>query len=627
MNRKRRNLIAIIVMITALMAPMFGMIASASTPDHPGIADNTTRRTITVWKYVLENLGDAGDRGDGTFTAPPAEAELFIPTAPNPGVEFVLRRVIPLPINAAWAATPNPPPGGWTLQNYTGPRHALVNPTFQTENAHWVFDTTFAAVALETGHGGLNAGQDGRVIFDLGIGRANDGIYIITESSHPEIVRPVDPFFVHVPQTRRTGAGALETLIYDIVVQPKNVQFTSLNPVKTINGATHNTHITGNVFRWELQSDIPADLTTVMPEAGYLTRTIRGPAGTLIEQTIPVTANQRVVADFFEIRDVFHSSLNVLMAAPATPPGAAPRMQARMPGPTPGTFGPWVDLPTTYFTVTAAGGNPNDITFALTTLGKTNLSVGGHAQIRALVYTHADVGFNGVIQNTFTVQYNGPDWRQTPGDYPQDPEYPEILPIYYTGGFRIRKAGPTGVDLPGAVFRIATCTWNFDADGNRTTMIASALENARAGRFLASNGNHYLHTATPTPPATWLQVTSNAQGEVAFNGLPLQPHSILGFVPQTPLSALQHDQLDRIYYLVEIEAPAGYELLRAPHQVNVTTTTHLDDFTVLPAIINQRTTDLPFTGGMGTVLIVVIAMSVIGLSVVIYAIDKKRRRG
>ena len=598
MNRKRRNLIAVIVMIIALIVPMFGMVASAATPNHPALADNTSTRSITIWKYVLDNLADAGGRGDGTITAPPAGAVRFVPSDPGlGGVQFQVQRVVPVPNTGV----------------------ALVDPRAQVQGTHWTLCPTFVTQIITTD---INPGPNqGRAQIVLGVGRAFDGIYLITELPHDDIVRPVDPFFVHMPQTNRAN---LTSLIYDVHVQPKNVPFSSLNPVKTINEANHNTHIAGNVFRWELQVDVPADLTTVMPEAGYLTRTIRGPAGHLIEQTIQVTANQIITADFLEIRDVFHPSLNIVNTAPN-----APRMQGRLAG------GAWVDLPATYFTVTANAANANDLTFALTALGMERIGhVLGYAQIRALVNTYADAGFNGVIENTFTVQYNGPDWRQDfgPGNYPLEPEEPDILPIYYTGGFRIRKVGPTAAPnnrLEGAVFRIATCTWNYDAAGNRTTMIASALENAQAGRFLASDGNHYAYTVNPLPTGvTWLQVTSNAEGEVAFNGLPLQPHIVAaGFVPSSPLEPAEALLLNRIYYLVEIEAPTGYELLRLPHQVTVTTTTHLDGFDVLGPIVNQRRTDLPFTGGMGTVLIVLIAMSVIGLSIVIYAVDKKRRRG
>ena len=622
MNRKRKNLIAIIVMIIALMAPMFGMVASASTPAHPGIADQTTQRYITIWKYVLDNLQDAGGRGDGTQITPPGEAERFVPSNPlYGGVQFQIQRVIP------------------------SPGVALVDPRFQTQaNGDWTLCPTFPTQVITTdiapganqGRARINLGTPSNPAFPAAL--TSDGIYLITELSHPDIVRPVDPFFVHVPQTRRAGTGALTTLIYDIHVQPKNVPFSSLNPVKSINDATHNTHIAGNVFRWELQVDVPADLTTVMPEDGYLTRTIRGPAGHLISQTIPVVEDQVITADFLEIRDVFNTNLNVVMAPLASPPalvaGAAPSMQGRLAGPTPGTFGPWVNLPSTYFTVTVNPTNDNDLTFALTPLGMERIGhVLGYAQIRALVYTYANPGFNGVIDNTFTVQYNGPDWRLEygPGNFPPDPESPEDpydLPIYYTGGFRILKHGPTGAPLAGAVFRIATCIWNVDAAGNREGDLPAhtGLYNANRGYFLASDGVHRPHTATLPTGVTWLEVTTDATGQIAFNGLPLAPHLVgLGFAP--PVTDANYTLLNRAYYLVEIAAPTGYELLRAPHRVVVNTRTHLDDFTVMDPIVNQRITDLPFTGGMGTVLIVIIAMSVIGLSVVLYGVDKRRRRG
>ena len=621
MNRKRRNLIAIIVMITALMAPVFGFVANATVPAHPGIADQTTPRMITIWKYTLDNLADAGDRGDGTYVGALDRPEGAVGFG---GVQFQIQRVIPNPGVALVDARTDT---GWTLC-----------PNFTTQII------TTSSTAPYVGRAQIDLGSPQTpAAFITGVGATPDGIYLITELAHPDIVRPVDPFFVHMPQTRRAETGALESLIYHVVVQPKNVELQSLNPEKTINEATHNTHISGNNFRWELQADIPTDLTTRVPEAGYLTRTVRCPTtGFLEEQTIQVVANQRIYADFFEIRDVLDPRLNLLTAATDPTPAAAdlPRMQVRMPGATAGTFGPWVDLGAANFTVTINPTNPNDITFALTNTGKAYISDTGYAQIRALITTNVDVGFNGVIDNTFTVQYNGPDWRQPlvypPGDpnagqrrRPQAPESPELLPIYYTGGFVIRKVGPVAnAPLAGAVFRIATCVWATDAIGNRvgTEPTTTGLANAQAGRFLASNGNHYTEAELPTG-VTFLQTTSDAQGVVAFNGLPLAPHLVGGgFEP--PVTDANHELLNRNYYLVEITAPVGYELLRAPFQVTVNTRTHLEaNHFAMGPIVNQRITDLPFTGGMGTVLIVIIAMSVIGLSVVIYAIDKKRRRG
>ena len=71
---------------------------------------------------------------------------------------------------------------------------------------------------------------------NLGSGNAADGIYLVTELEDdrgvsPAVAKPADPFFVQVPQTDRDDLGSL---IYDVVVQPKNIMESLLEPDKTV---------------------------------------------------------------------------------------------------------------------------------------------------------------------------------------------------------------------------------------------------------------------------------------------------------------------------------------------------------------------------------------------------------
>jgi hypothetical protein len=377
-----------------------------------------------------------------------------------------------------------------------------------------------------------------------------------------------------------------------------------------------------------------------MPEDSILIRTVRCPTtGYLIEESLNVDAGDRIVADFFEIRDVLYHELNVVETG----------MQARTGGPAPTPFGAWVDLVECALPTGAAGHfivteTPNAVTgeteifFALTDLGM--LYVGYYndfTQIRGLITTYVRDDFNGVIENTFEVQYNGPDWRQPthypPGDgggrrRPQPPEYPAISPVYYTGGFNIRKVGD-GEDLAGlagAVFHIATCEWELDDNNNRVGAdpIRTGYENATNGRFLATDGNHYYFDDTLPTGVYFVTATSLAEGQVSFNGLPLAPRLVDGFVP--PVTDANFELLNRDFYLVETEAPAGFELLQLPRQITVSVRTHLEDYDYFAPVVNFRITELPFTGGLGSAFLVLIAIGIIGASASIYAYDKKRRR-
>lgn len=87
---------------------------------------------------------------------------------------------------------------------------------------------------------------------------------------------------------------------------------------------------------------------------------------------------------------------------------------------------------------------------------------------------------------------------------------------------------------------------------------------------------------------------------------------------------------DGTYYLEEIKAPAGYNLLKAPVSVTVdganATTADLSSLTVTERIANNTGTLLPSTGGAGTTLFYVLgSILVVGAGVLL--VTKKRMSG
>ena len=607
---KRNNfkrLFALVAMAAVMLAPIFGhaLVANAN-PAHPGIADETTPRVITVWKYAVENLDESGDRGDGTHD-PNAAGEPF------EGVTFRVVRVIPLPVDAA---------------DPTGPRHSLTNPRTQVQGTHWELDTTFAAMEVATL-------ADGSAVFNLGTGRSADGVYLITELHDPRIVRAVDPFFVHMPQTRRTGEGANATLIYHVHVQPKNVPLVELEPDKTIDGGRYLSVMAGQVFSWELTSNVPNDMVHRVPEGiDTVIQSIVCPTtGTIIRHNANsgnTPSWPLVPGVMFEFRDVLSPHLTLVQ----TPAEHAPVMEVRLAG------GSWQALAAEHFTF-AHNATTNQIVFALTPAGMLHINAlqiaGGarlDAEIRGIFYTRVnpvevpsgpgDDTFNGILCNTFGVYYLGPDWQLPygPGNYPPDGEYPDPddHPIYAVGGLNIVKTDESrnvvAGALAGAEFHIA---------------ISEAY--AREGRFLANNGNSYTAATLPTG-VSFLVSTSDANGRVSFSGLPLEfvpgfdPSYVLPIPSPFPTTLPGHAVADsyifRNFWVVETVAPSGFELLRNPIEVRVTINTHLEEIGVV--IPNQAITFLPFTGGLGTAFLVLIAIAVIGVGTGALVYDKKRRR-
>ena len=84
---------------------------------------------------------------------------------------------------------------------------------------------------------------------------------------------------------------------------------------------------------------------------------------------------------------------------------------------------------------------------------------------------------------------------------------------------------------------------------------------------------------------------------------------------------------DGTYYLEEIKAPAGYNLLKTPVQVTVNganaTTADLSSLTVTENVENSSGAKLPETGGMGTTIFYVLG-SVLILAAVVLLVTRKR---
>ena len=96
-------------------------------------------------------------------------------------------------------------------------------------------------------------------------------------------------------------------------------------------------------------------------------------------------------------------------------------------------------------------------------------------------------------------------------------------------------------------------------------------------------------------------VTTNEQGEATFGGL-----------------------ADGTYYLVEIEAPAGYNPLTEPVEVKVEgSNTDKTKLSVTAEVANKTGTTLPSTGGMGTTIFYVLGSALV-LGAVVLLVTKKR---
>ena len=228
-----------------------------------------------------------------------------------------------------------------------------------------------------------------------------------------------------------------------------------------------------------------------------------------------------------------------------------------------------------------------------------------------------------VNQNTAYLDYNNNTYKKaddtTPLSWQTDSDTADV----YTYGIQVQKKGETQegttVDnLPGAVFELTAANGDGSYKSDATPIkFVPATPNADDGE--------YRKAVTDT------EATAIDDLEVSNT--------------QANLGQLQLSGLDvGTYYLKEIKAPDGYNLLAQPVKITITDGGETDDGTTTPAdgivddenattgyvsgttITNTQGFTLPTTGGMGTVLFTAGGVVLMGAGLVLLVVFLRRRR-
>ena len=154
--------------------------------------------------------------------------------------------------------------------------------------------------------------------------------------------------------------------------------------------------------------------------------------------------------------------------------------------------------------------------------------------------------------------------------------------------------------------------------------IASSEANAAAGNFLklGSDGNIYEYNATlpgTVTAADW-EVTTNASGVAIFAGI----KDYDGFVDPASPSAAAY----KTYYLVETQAPTGYNLVPGVIKVTFDGTTSMGagaTYTATVTVSDSKGFTLPKTGGAGGILFTVGGIALAGTGVLILIGSRKKK--
>ncbi|MDR1778265.1 MAG: SpaH/EbpB family LPXTG-anchored major pilin, partial [Clostridiales Family XIII bacterium] len=147
--------------------------------------------------------------------------------------------------------------------------------------------------------------------------------------------------------------------------------------------------------------------------------------------------------------------------------------------------------------------------------------------------------------------------------------------------------------------------------------IATSVDNAKEGIFLQKDEYGEIYQGYgPDDDEMW-EETTNSDGVAKFEGIADGLKDSDG-----------EDVSGNTYYLVEIKAPDGYNLLSEPVAVTFVSGAQKanknNNYSMKAEIMNNTGFELPKTGGMGTVVFTVGGAVLMGLAVLIFVICRKK---
>jgi hypothetical protein len=438
------------------------------------------------------------------------------------------------------------PIGGisFTVQKVT----KVAGKTFDaSDSSTYTVDTGFAEKTVTTA-------SDGTATADLGTGTAADGYYLVTEQESDAVTTAAAPFIVHVPMTHTDATSGNKSLLYDVNIYPKNELDDSsmlLNPTKTFtDNSTSDSVKSGADVSWNLTINRPSDIhDSGVVTAGNKSETVTNADGST---TTTDTTEYKTYANELKLVDVLDDKLmgykdifKVVISSPNSNAGMTDTALVK----------------DTDYTVTAdKADGKTTVTVALTDAGiKKFAAAPKDSKLVATIDTTVTADSDAKIINTFDTYYKGtitPDTETHQTTKPGgDGDDNTPTPTVYFGNVDVLKKSDDGQVLANATFTL----YPTDAD--------------------AKAGTHPVTKEDGSP----YTVTTDKDGKAEFTGL-----------------EVNKDGSAKTYYLVETDAPAGYDLDQQVHAVQAGQNTDVDA-TVIDN--DNLLPNLPLTGSQAKIVL------------------------
>jgi hypothetical protein len=406
------------------------------------------------------------------------------------------------------------PIGGisFTVQKVT----KVAGKTFDaSDSSTYTVDTGFAEKTVTTA-------SDGTATADLGTGTAADGYYLVTEQESDAVTTAAAPFIVHVPMTHTDATSGSKSLLYDVNIYPKNeLDETSmlLNPVKTFtDGSMADSVKSGADVSWNLTIDRPSDIhDSGVEAAGDKSKTVTNDDGST---TTTDTTTYKTYANELKLVDVLDDSLmgykDISKVVISSPSSSGSMIDTAL-------------VKDTDYTVTAdKADGKTTVTVALTDAGiKKFAAASKDSKLVATIDTTVTADSDAKIINTFDTYYKGTVTPNTESHQTTKPngDEPKDVPTVYFGNVDVLKKSDDGQVLANATFTLYP-----------------TKEDAEAG----------THPVTKEDGSTYT-VTTDKDGKAEFTGL-----------------EVNKDGSGKDYYLVETDAPVGYDISQKVYSVTAT---------------------------------------------------------
>ena len=403
-----------------------------------------------------------------------------------------------------------------------------------------------------------------------------DGIYVIKELHNEYTEAPMDPFYLAVPYTDSNG-----NVFTTITVNPKNnVENEEIEIEKDVTDIDneHDTYDIGENHTWIIQSSIPEGMGDGLKYEITDTLDYR-----LTLVSVDRVAVAKDSGDFGSAdSESYQGDENETPAFAETVVLEAETDYVVTIGTAADDAGNTVDqfvvslTPAGMAKVADAVDNDGD-----DTLGYDDYEV--RVYFTAYINTNAELGV--AIPNQACIDYTN--------NLGMDFDAKSDIPDVQTGGVEINKVDTAGKNLAGARFSIVRAA--AEGETADTTITVDSQEIAVV--YVA-----FYATADKSGDKVY-EVTTGDDGVALFYGL-------------------AYSEKVGTYYIIETEAPAGYNELLAPVAVEVTAASHEDGNEY--KIVNTKGFELPSTGGEGTTMFVVGGGVIIAAAVMLIIVPKKK---